>query len=139
MSLVRVGGQLLDDERSCVACDTFAVVEEFQTTLPGKADELRRKAAAYERLAQEARAEAEALEAEIETAEPHAFLCGGCRSRLPKQAVGPWSPVGAWYLALPMGGRLSVKPGSQAEAEIVARTLATLEIQHYREPASFGI
>jgi hypothetical protein len=135
VSLVRVGGQLLDDERHCVACDSFAVAESYQTTLPGKVDELRRKAEAYERLAKEARAEAEALEAEIETAEPHAYLCGGCRSRLPKQLVGPWQPVGAWYLGgIPQGGRCAAKPGSKAESHTIAVTLAAL----YPEPAPAG-
>jgi hypothetical protein len=134
VSLVRVGGQPLDDERSCVACDTFAVAEPYQTTLPGKVDELRRKAEAYERLAKEARAEADALEAAIETAEPHAFLCGGCRSRLPKQAVGPWEPVGAWSVGLPMGGRCAAKPGSKAESHTISVTLAAL----YPEPTPVG-
>jgi hypothetical protein len=130
VSLIRIGGQLLDDERSCVACDTFAVAEPYQTTLPGKVDELRRKAEAYERLAKEAQAEAEALQADLELATPYPFICGGCRSRLPKQLRAPWSPVGAWSVGLPMGGRCSAKPGSLAESNIISVTLAAL----YPEP-----
>jgi hypothetical protein len=118
MSLVRVGGQVLDDERHCVACPTPAVAEPYQTTLPGRVDELRRKAEAYERLAKEARAEADALSAEIDTAEPHAFLCGGCKARLPAQMRGPWSP----------------KPGSKAESHTISVTLAAL----YPEPTPVG-
>jgi hypothetical protein len=136
VSLVRVGGQLLDDERSCVACDTHAVAEEFQTTLPGEADALDARADKLEAEVDRLRAQAEAIRTELELAEPYSFICGGCRSCLPKQLVGPWAPVGAWYLALPMGGRLSVKPGSQAEADIIARTLAA---QHYHEPAVAGM
>jgi hypothetical protein len=86
---------------------------------------------------EEKTAEADTLEAEIETAQPHAYICGGCKSRLPADMRGPWSPVGAWYLALPMGGRLSVKPGSQAEADTIARTLAALP-PLYLEPAPAG-
>jgi hypothetical protein len=138
--IVRIGGgQLVDDERSCVACDTYAVAEPYQTTLPSKVDDLRAQARAYARLAEEKTAEADALEAEIETAQPHAFICGGCKSRLPKDAVALWQPTGAWYLALPMGGRLSVEAGSQAEADIIARTLAALDPPHYREPATAGL
>jgi hypothetical protein len=96
--------------------------------LDARADELQRQ---VDRL----RAEAEAIRVQVESAQPHAYICGGCRSRLPKQAVGSWEPVGAWYLALPMGGRLSIEPGSQAEAEIIARSLAAL----YHEPAPAGL
>jgi hypothetical protein len=137
MSLVRVGGQLVDDERSCVACDAFAVAEPYQTTLPGEADALEARADELQRQADELRSQADAIRAELELPKPYSYLCGGCRSRLPKQLVGPWAPTGAWYLALPMGGRLSAEPGSQAEADIVARTLAALS-PHYLEPAPAG-
>jgi hypothetical protein len=140
MSLVRVGGQLVDDERTCVVpdCGSLAAVEPYQVELPGEADALDARADELQRQADRLRAEAETIRAQIETAQPHAFICGGCKSRLPKVLVGPWSPVGAWYLALPMGGRLSAKPGSQAEADTIARTLAALDSPHYREPASVG-
>jgi hypothetical protein len=140
VSLVRAGGQLVDDARTCVVpdCGAHAAAEPYQVELPAKADELRRKAEVYERLAKQARAEAEALGAEIETAQPRAFICGGHRERLPKVLVGPWAPVGAWYLGLPMGGRLSAKPGSQAEADTIARTLAAL-YANQPEPASAGL
>jgi hypothetical protein len=143
VSLVRVGGQLVDDARTCVVpdCGAHAAAESYQVELPAQADELRRRAEAFERLAKEARAEAEAIGAEIETAQPRAFICGGHRDRLPKVLVGPWAPVGAWYLGLPQGGRLSAEPGSQAEAETIARTVAALDSNppQYREPASAGV
>jgi hypothetical protein len=72
LTLVRRGGQLLDDERHCVACPTLAVAEEHQTVLPGKVQDLRAQARAFARLAEEKAAEADALEAKIESAEPHA-------------------------------------------------------------------
>jgi hypothetical protein len=137
VSLVRVGGQLVDDERSCVACDTFAVAEPYQTTLPGDADALDARADELQRQVDRLRAEAEAIRTQVETAEPHAFICGGCKARLPKALVGPWAPVGAWFLGLPQGGRTSAEPGSQAEAVIVARTLAALDSSH--EPATAGL
>jgi hypothetical protein len=121
VSLVRIGGQLVDDERTCVVpgCDSRAPVEPYQAELPAKADELHRKAETYERLAKEARAEAEALSAEIETAQPHAFLCGGHKALLPPQ----------------LGGRAADEPGSQGETDTVAMTLAAL----YHEPAPAGL
>jgi hypothetical protein len=141
VTLVRIGGQLVDDARTCVVpdCGAHAAAEPHQVELPAKADELRRKAEAYERLAKEARAEAEAIRAEIETAQPRVFICGGHRERLPKVLAAPWTPAGAWFLGLPMGGRLSAKPGSKAEADTIARTLAALDPSHYREPASAGL
>jgi hypothetical protein len=98
------------------------------------ADELRRKADAYERLAKEARAEAEAIHAEIESATPMLFICGGHRARLPREVITRWEPVPSVIAEVPAGGRLVVNPGSQAEA--VAVTLAHLEANpaHYREP-----
>jgi hypothetical protein len=128
MTLVRLDGQLLDDERSCVACDAPAVAESYQTALPGKVEELRTQARAYARLAEEKAAEADALQAEIDGARPHAYLCGGCKSRLPHQMRGPWSPApgAAWSTGMAMGGRLADAPGSQAEADTIARTLAAL-------------
>jgi hypothetical protein len=138
VTLVRRAGEVLDDERHCVACDTYAVAEQFQTTLPGRVDDLRAQARAFARLAEEKTAEADALEAEIDTAEPHAFLCGGCKAALPRELRGPWSPVGAWSTGMPMGGRLADAPGSRTEAEIVARTRHALEIKHYYEPAPAG-
>jgi hypothetical protein len=136
MTIRRVGGQLLDDGRTCIACDAPAVAEAFQTTQPGKVEELRAQARAYARLAAEKAAEADALQAEVESARAHAFLCGTCKSRLPSTMRGPWSPVGAWSTGLPMGGRLTDAPGSQAEADICARTLAALNDNPYgyREP-----
>jgi hypothetical protein len=138
VTLVRVGGQLLDDERSCVACDAHAVAESYQTVLPGRVDDLRAQARAFARLAEEKAAEADRLEAEIESAQPHAYLCGSCKALLPAQLCGPWSPTGAWSVGLPMGGRLAEPSGSRAEAEIVARTRHVLEIQHYHEPEPAG-
>jgi hypothetical protein len=137
VSLVRIGGQLVDDERTCVVpgCDSHAPVEPYQAELPAKADELHRKAETYERLAKEARAEAEALSAEIETAQPHAFLCGGHKALLPPQLGGRWQPAGAWSVGLPMGGRAADEPGSQGETDTVAMTLAAL----YHEPAPAGL
>jgi hypothetical protein len=126
VTLFRLGGQLLDDERSCVACDAPAPAEDFQTTLPGKVEELRAKARAYADLAKRKAAEADALQAEIESAQPHAFLCGAHKAQLPPEMRGPWSPVGAWSVGMPMGGRLSDAPGSQAETDHINRTLATL-------------
>lgn len=126
MTLRRLGGQLLDDERSCVACDAPAVAELYQTTLPGNVDELRRKAHAYAGLAKRYADEADALADEIESAQPHAFLCGPCKARLPAQMRGRWAPVGAWSVGLPMGGRASDAPGSQAETDTISRTLAAL-------------
>jgi hypothetical protein len=54
VTLIRLAGQLLDDERTCVVpdCGAHAAAEPFQAELPAKADELRRKAEAYERLAE---------------------------------------------------------------------------------------
>jgi hypothetical protein len=126
MTLRRAGGQLIDDERTCVACDAPAVAEPFQSALPAKVAELRAKAQAYADLAKRKAAEADALHTEIESAQPHVFLCGGCKARLPHESRGPWSPVGAWSVGLPMGGRCADAPGSQAEAETIARTLAVL-------------
>ena len=128
MSLRRLGGQVLDDERSCVACDAPAVAEPYQTTLPGKVAELRTQARAYARLAEEKAAEADALQAQIDAAQPHAYLCGGCKSRLPHQMRGPWSPApgAAWSTGMAMGGRLADAPGSPAEADTIARTLHAL-------------
>jgi hypothetical protein len=126
MSLRRLGGQVLDDERSCVACDAPAVAEPYQTTLPDKVAELRKAAVTCADLAKRKAAEADALEAEIEAAQPHAFLRGGCKARLPSTMRGPWSPRGAWSVGIPMGGRLADAPGSPAEADTIARTLAVL-------------
>jgi hypothetical protein len=126
VSLVKAGGQLVDDERSCIACDAPAVAEPYQATLPAKVEELRRQAKAFARLADEKRAEADALQAEIESATPHAFLCGGCKARLPHESRGPWAPTGAWSVGLPMGGRCADAPGSAAEADTISRTLAIL-------------
>jgi hypothetical protein len=50
--------------------------------------------------------------------------------------VGPWQPVGAWSVGLPMGGRLSAEPGSQAEAHIIARTLVALEPEPINDRAN---
>jgi hypothetical protein len=127
--LVRAGGQLVDDERCCIACYAPAPAEPYQTTLPGKVAELRAKARAYARLAEEKAAEADKLQAEIESARPHAYLCGAHKAQLPPEMRGPWGPVGAWSVGLPMGGRLADAPGSQAETEIINRTLATLTPQ----------
>jgi hypothetical protein len=132
VTLTRLGGQLLDDERTCVACETPAVAEDFQTTLPAKVEELRVQARAYARLAAERAAEADALQAEIEAAQPHAYICGAHKALLPPQLRGRWQPVGAWSTGMPMGGRAHDKPGSPSEADTIARTLAALE----PEPAS---
>ena len=126
MTLTCLGGQLLDDERTCVACGTPAPAEPYQTTLPGKVDELRAKAEAYADLARRKVAEADALEAEIEAARPHAYLCGAHKAQLPPEMRGRWSPTGAWSVGLPMGGRANDKPGSQAEADTIAQTLTVL-------------
>jgi hypothetical protein len=123
MSLRGVGGQVLDDERHCIVCAAHAVAEPYQTTLPGKVADLRAQAQAYARLAEEKAAEADALQAEIETAQPHAYICGPHKALLPAHLRGPWSPTGAWSVGLPMGGRLSAEPGSQAEAHAISRTL----------------
>jgi hypothetical protein len=133
MTLARRGGQLVDTERSCIVpdCPAHAPVEPYQAELPAKVDELRRKAEAYERLAKEARAEAEAIQAELELAKPYSYLCGAHKALLPPQLRGPWQPVGAWSVGLPMGGRLSAKPGSRAESNTISLTLAAL----YPEPA----
>lgn len=137
MTLVRLGGQILDDDRSCVACTALAPAEDHQTTLPGKVDELQRQADLLQREVDALRAKAEAVRAEIDNAKPHAYLCGPCKSRLPGELRGPWSPVGAWYLGgLPMGGRLADKPGSPAEADHIAKARAALDANPpaYREP-----
>jgi hypothetical protein len=134
VTLTRLGGQLLDDERACIACDAPAVAEDYQTTEPGRVEELRTQARAFARLAAEKAAEADALEAEVESAQPHAYLCGGCKQRLPAQLRGRWQPVGAWSTGMPMGGRASDKPGSPSEADTIARTLAALN----PEPASMA-
>jgi hypothetical protein len=73
---------------------------------------------------------AEAIRAEIDAAEPRAFICGGHRARLPRDLVVYWETVPAYAPAMPAAGRLVA--GSQAE--IVARTRQVLEIQHYHEP-----
>jgi hypothetical protein len=100
VTLIRLAGQLLDDERTCMvpACGALAAAEPFQAELPAKADELRRKAEAYERLAREARDEAEAIRAEIEAAEPRPYLCAGHRDQLPRDLRGPWetTPSDRW-------------------------------------------
>jgi hypothetical protein len=136
VTLTRRAGQLLDDERTCVVpdCGAHAPVEPYQVELPARADELRRKAEAFERLAKEARAEAEAIRAEIETAQPRPFICGGHRKRLPREVVSRWEPVPSPIAEVPAGGRLVVEPG--AEAEAIAQALAALEANppHYREP-----
>jgi hypothetical protein len=134
VTLIRLAGQLLDDERTCVVpdCGAHTPVEPFQVELPAKADELRRKAEAFERLAREARDEAEAINAQIEAAEPRPFICGGHRARLPREVVSRWEPVPLVIAEIPAGGRLVVEPGSQAEA--IAQALAALEANppHYR-------
>lgn len=91
--IVRIGGgQLVDDERSCVACDTYAVAEPYQTTLPSKVDDLRAQARAYARLAEEKTAEADALEAEIETAQPHALSAVGASRVCPRMRSPSGNP-----------------------------------------------
>jgi hypothetical protein len=137
LSIVRLTGQLLDDERTCVVDgrDSLASVEPYQVELPEREAELRRKAEAYERLAKEARDEADAIRAEIESAQSHAYICGGHRSRLPKDVIGRWTPV-ASLAGLPAAGRLVAEPGSKVEAEAIAEALDALDANppRYREP-----
>jgi hypothetical protein len=136
VTLIRLAGQLLDDERTCVVpdCGAHAAAEPFQAELPAKADELRRKAEAYERLAREARDEAEAIRAEIEAAEPRPYLCAGHRDQLPRDLRGPWETTPSPIAGVPAGGRLNVEPGSEAAA--IAQALAAREANpvRYREP-----
>jgi hypothetical protein len=136
VTLIRLTGQLLDDERSCVVdgCDSLAAAEPYQVELPEREAELRRKAEAYERLATEARDQAEAVRAEIDGAKPRPFLCGGHRQQLPRNFRGPWEAVPSLISGMPVAGRLVVQPGCEANA--IAATLAALEANpiHYREP-----
>jgi hypothetical protein len=138
MTLVRIGGQLVDDERSCVVpeCSSAAAAEPYQTTLPAKLADLRSQAKAYARLAAAKALEADALEADIDAAEAHAYICGGHRSRLPRDVIGNWSPVPSVIAELPAAGRLDVEPGTPAEADAIAQAMAALDANPppYREP-----
>jgi hypothetical protein len=95
VTLIRLAGPLLDDERTCVVpdCGSHAPVEPFQVELPEREAELRRKAEAFERLAREARDEADAIGAEIEAAEPRPYLCGGHLRQMPREVRTRWEPV----------------------------------------------
>jgi hypothetical protein len=138
VTLTRLGGQLLDDERACVVpdCGSSAVAEPYQTTLPARLAELRLKVQAYERLTEEARAEADALAAEIEAAEPRAFICGGHRACLPNDVIVHWSPVASHIAGMPAPGRLTAEPGSKAEAAAIAKAIQAVADRppRYREP-----
>lgn len=138
MTLARVGGQLVDSERTCIVpdCGSPAAAEPYQVELPRKADELERHADALQRQVDELRSQAEAVRAEVESAQPRSYICGGHRDRPPREVIGRWAPVPSAIAELPAAGRLDAEPGSQAEAEAIATTLVALDAHppRYREP-----
>ena len=82
MTLRRTSAGWVDDARSCITCLAPAPAEPHQRELPERAAELRNEAKAYERLAKERRARADAIDAEIKAAVAPAFLCHACRTHL---------------------------------------------------------
>jgi hypothetical protein len=120
MTVVRRGGVLLHDDRTCAVavCGALQPVTTPEVALPRQAAAMRSQADGLEAEATRLRRQADALDAEVADFTPRPWLCEGHRVRI-------YDPTLARRWA---GGHLLADPGSKIGRQVLADTLADIEV-----------